>query len=175
MFEEILMSALSELDDDTLDYIIESCTDDELEYLSAVIEEISGEDWQQLNSGYKLDMHNGVKGFVKSFKNSGKDRWKNLAHDAKTEVARIKNNLKGDAGNVSLRLADKDFKQYKETHPDDFKPGQPNRALNDQENKVIDQNKDVQRNRKSLSYKVGLKIGEMKANRDLKKYGYIRS
>ena len=67
------------------------------------------------------------------------------------------------------------IKQYEENHPDAFKSGQPNRALNDQENKVIDQNKDVQRNRKSLSYKVGLKIGEMKANRDLKKYGYIRA
>ena len=130
MFEEILMSALSELDDDTLDYIIESCTDDELEYLSAVIEEISPSDADQLISGYKLDVHNGVKGFVKSFKNSGKDKWKNLAHDAKTEIARVKNNLKGEPENTSFRLGEKSSLAYQKTHKLDDSPESTKALLN---------------------------------------------
>lgn len=101
MFEEILITALSEIDDDTLNYILESCTEDELNYIDMAIEAISDADRDQLRSGYKLDTHNGIGGFVKSFRDSGADKWKNLAHDAKTEFTRVKNNLKGDGGEVA--------------------------------------------------------------------------
>ena len=108
MFEEILITALSEIDDNTLNYILESCTEDELNYIDMAIEEVSDADRDRLSSGYKLDAHNGVKGFVKSFRDSGADKWKNLAHDIGTHATRIKNNLKGDGDQVSSRLGDKD-------------------------------------------------------------------
>lgn len=161
MFEEILISALSEFDDDTLEYILESCTEDELNYIDMAIEEMmSPSDVDQLASGYKLDIHNGVKGFIKSFKNSGKDKWKNLAHDTKTEIARIKNNLKGDPENTSLRLGEKSSMAYQNTHKMDDSPESSKALLN-----AYKSDKDYQRNTNSLSYKIGQHIANLKYNR----------
>ena len=121
MFEEILMSALSELDDDALNYILESCTEDELNYIDMAIEAVSDADRDQLRSGYKLDVHNGLGGLVKSFKNSGTDKWKNLAHDAKTEFTRVKNNLKGDGDQTTVHFGDNAAQKVKNAYDDSLK------------------------------------------------------
>ena len=107
MLMDILMESLMSMDEDTLDYVLESCSDEEIDIIDSAMEEISKADADQLRSGYKLDTHNGVKGFINSFKNSGNDKWKNLAHDIKTNIVRIKNNLRGDGSTVSSRLGDR--------------------------------------------------------------------
>ena len=106
MLMDILMESLMSMDEDTLDYVLESCSDEEIDIISSAMEEISQADANQIKSGYKLDTRHGVKGFVNSFKNSGSDRWKSLAHDIKTHIVRIKNNLKGEGNSVSSHFGD---------------------------------------------------------------------
>ena len=114
MFEEILISALSEFDDNTLNYILESCTEDELNYIDMAIEEVSDADSKRLSSGYKLDNHNGIKGFIKSFRDSGADKWKNLAHDIGTHATRIKYNLRGEGDDAASRFATGDLEKLRD-------------------------------------------------------------
>lgn len=114
MFEEILISALSEFDDNTLNYILESCNEDELNYIDMAIEAVSDADSKRLSSGYKLDNHNGIKGFIKSFRDSGADKWKNLAHDIGTHATRIKYNLRGEGDDAASRFATGDLEKLRD-------------------------------------------------------------
>ena len=170
MLMDILMESLMSMDEDTLDYVLESCSDEEIGILMEVVGEFKtvddNADIDQLRSGYALDNRNGIKGFIKSFRDSGADKWKYLKHDMKTEAARIKHNLRGAGNDVGVQLAQHDLaglhkkiNDYAKTHTDpkdfDNKSNAKIREFDNELNDAMKNNANVTRNEKSLSYKIG--------------------
>lgn len=132
MLTEILVEALTNMDYDTLEHVLESCSEEELAFVDEAMETVSEKDRAILSRGYKVgDGKNVAEDLDKagihllnravpggkgpSFENlddyypkkkvttSAKDL-KNVAGDIKVDVVRIKNNLKGNGSEVSSIL-----------------------------------------------------------------------
>ena len=117
------MEALIDMDDEALNKVIESCTEEELDTVYGILEAISEKDKAILNRGYKVGTGNNI---MKDVKAAGiitddkrfftKKNLKNIAGDLKVDVTRIKNNLMGNSSEVSDILDTNARKKIKDKH-----------------------------------------------------------
>ena len=120
------------MDEDTLDSVLESCSAEEIDIINGILEAVSEKDKAILSRGYKVgDGTRPIKDAEKAgvqldfFKPAeqrffDKKNLKNISGDLKVDAVRIKNNLMGNAKEVSDIMKENERKKISKEHDDEL-------------------------------------------------------